>query len=272
MVAPMRACTPGRVPGLGDTGAMTRARRIQEALRRNASAGRREVRSGPFTLYVAGQDASSQASYAIPDAGARADPAVLAALRTAFTEQERVPRVELVAEEAPGLLEDLRAGDFTIDLETPVMVCEPARLQAPPAPEGVTLQRVDAHSGRNALRELVSVQRRAFAGEDATDADVDRMPQTLAGGMAVLARVGIEPAGGGMFLAPAGSVAEVAGVGVLTAFRGRGVATAITAELARLAFRGGAELAMLTPGSGAAGRAYARAGFAPELRMVHLRG
>jgi predicted GNAT family acetyltransferase len=66
-------------------------------------------------------------------------------------------------------------------------------------------------------------------------------------------------------------VAELAGLGVLEGFRRRGIGAAVTAELTRRALASGTRLVWLTPGDEGAERIYARAGFAVEGEMVHLR-
>lgn len=251
---------------------MRTARRIQEAMRHHAGVARETVRAEPFTLYIAPHSANVYANYAIPDPGARADEEAIAALRAGFAAAGRTPRLEFVAEEAPGLAADLAAGGFAVDLDTPVMVCGPDDLIAPAPPEGVTLQRIDATTDRDTLRAMSTVQREAFGGEPPTDAEVARVPEIIGDGLAVLARVGAEPVGAGMFTPPALGVTEVAGIGVTEAHRGRGIAATITAELTRLAFRAGVELAVLTPGDDGAARVYTRAGYRPLLRMLHLRG
>ncbi len=248
------------------------ARRIQESMRHHAGTAREAVRSGPFTVYIAPHSDGTHANYAIPDPGARADAEALAELRTVFAEQRRTVRLEYVVEEAPDLAQDLAAGGFTVELDTPVMACAPDELLAPPAPEGVTLQRIDATTDAATLRTMIAVQSAAFGGPPPTGAQVARMPEILGDGLAVLARVGIEPVGAGMFTPPALGVTEVAGIGVLEAYRGRGIAGTVTAELTRLAFRAGVELSVLTPGDEAAGRVYERAGYRPLLHMHHVQG
>jgi GNAT superfamily N-acetyltransferase len=88
---------------------------------------------------------------------------------------------------------------------------------------------------------------------------------------AVLARVDGVVAGGGMALDVARETTEIVGIAVAEPFRRRGIAGAVTAELARLAFAAGARTAFLTPGDDTAQRVYTRAGFAPTDVMLHLR-
>jgi predicted GNAT family acetyltransferase len=64
-------------------------------------------------------------------------------------------------------------------------------------------------------------------------------------------------------------ISEVAGVATAEAWRRRGIAGAVTAAAARMAFDAGAELCVLSPGSDAAMRVYARAGFRRAATMLH---
>lgn len=251
---------------------MTLAARTQDAMRHHAAIGRVAVPSGPFTVYVAEHTDAPHASYAIPGARARAGAGDVQALRDVFARHGRTPRLEYVHEESPALLADLMACAFAVELDTPVMVVRPDALQAPPAPDGVTLQRVDATAGGDTLREILTVGRAAFGAPPPTADDVARLPTLLGDGLAVLARSAGRPVGVGQFTPPAGGVTEVVGIGVLEDERGRGIAAALTAELARQAFRRGVEIALLTPGDAGARRVYERAGFRSELRMLHLRG
>ena len=79
-----------------------------------------------------------------------------------------------------------------------------------------------------------------------------------------------EVAGGGMCQPAIAHVTELVGIGVREQFRRRGIATAITAELARLAFAAGVETAFMTPGDGGARTVYERAGFSATDEMLHL--
>lgn len=154
--------------------------------------------------------------------------------------------------------------DESRDTPAPMtLVCTPDTLLAPPAPDALTLQRVDAYSGRDALAELATT--RPDAGGDPTDADIAVLVALLGDGLGVLARIGTVPAGGSYFGTPGAETVRIAPVGVPEGRPEDGVDAVVAAELARLAFRMGALRAELELGEGAgdedAARRYAAAGF-----------
>jgi hypothetical protein len=116
-------------------------------------------------------------------------------------------------------------------------VIAPDELVPPPAPEGVTLQRVDAWSGADAHAAVAT----AWTGPDPAPEDVAAVAGRLGDGLGVLARLGPAPAGAGRFAPPVEGVAVVLDV----AADDEAVAAALRAELARLAFRAGANLVAL---------------------------
>jgi GNAT superfamily N-acetyltransferase len=239
---------------------------VQGYLRRAAAQGRERRRAGCFEVFINPQRAAEGGNYAIPLAGCEPDADDVADLVGAFATAGRVPRLEYLPDTAPAAEAALLAGGFEVELRTPVMTCTPASLVVPPLPEGATLQPLDALSDPQDVRALVHTQQVAFGDEPDPDE-----PGLLKLPIAVLARVDGEPAGGGMGLVIAEGTTELAGIAVAERFRRRGLAGAITAELARQAFEKGALSAFLTPGDEGAQRVYARAGFVPTDVMLHLR-
>jgi len=129
------------------------------------------------------------------------------------------------------------------------LTCTPASLIAPPAPDALTLQRVDAYSGAEALAELATATGTA-------------RPALGDGGLGVLVRMGTTPAGGGWFTPGDGEApARIVAVGIAAEHETLGLEALVAAELARLAFRAGATVVELDVGADAADR-YAAAGFA----------
>jgi predicted GNAT family acetyltransferase len=177
------------------------------------------------------------------------------ALSAAYSERGRVPRLEWVESRAPGLATALEAAGFACEARLDLMTCTPETLRDVPAPEGVTLEVLEA--GDASERELLVTTRASYddAGETPDDA-------TLGTSVGVLARVDGEPAGGGQFTVPFDGLTEVAGIGVLPRFRRRGIAAAVTSRLTREAFARGVTLAFLTPGDDDTRRVYERAGYA----------
>ena len=66
-----------------------------------------------------------------------------------------------------------------------------------------------------------------------------------------------------MYTPPYGGVTELAGITTLDRFRGRGIATALTAYMTQSAFTQNCDLVFLTTSNPIARRAYERAGFQP---------
>ena len=246
---------------------------IQSYLRSVVTAGSRDTeRVGPF---LAGFDRDSDhpyLSYAIPDDGAEPTAADVAALREAFERRSRVPRLEFLPAVAPAAEAALAAGGFALEGVLPLMVA--AAGESPPLepPDGIELVIPTSDAD---LQAGGAVANAAF-GEPAEPgpADLERTRRFLsAGGLAVLARErdSGEAVGWGVFIAPRDGATELAGIGVRESHRRRGIAGAITARLAREAFARGVITAFLTPGDDGAERVYARAGFVPRTRMLHMR-
>jgi GNAT superfamily N-acetyltransferase len=192
----------------------------------------------------------------------------IAAMVAAFEAAGRLPRLEYLPDTAPAAEPALFAEGFEVELRTTVMTCTPERLAAHPVPAGVTLQALGAHSSLEDVNALQDVQARAFGDEPEP---YTRRPRWLGLYVAVLARVDGVPVGGGMSLAISEGTTELVGIGVLEPFRRRGIAVAITEQLARRSFAIGARSAFLTPGDAGATRVYARAGFRETDEMLHLR-
>ncbi|HEY2637145.1 MAG TPA: hypothetical protein VGI54_07145, partial [Solirubrobacteraceae bacterium] len=109
---------------------MTDAARVQGYLRTVAAAAGGAAEAGGFLLAVRAHDPSPHANYAVPAAPEGFD---LAALCEAFAARDRTPRIEWVAEYAPGLEAAAEAAGLARELRTPVMACASAAWrEAPP--------------------------------------------------------------------------------------------------------------------------------------------
>jgi GNAT superfamily N-acetyltransferase len=244
---------------------------IQSYLRK-AVTSRELERIGPF---LASFDRTSDhpfLSYAIPDEGAEPSSQEVAALREAFTRRGRVPRLEYLQSLAPDVQSALEAGGFVVEADIPLMTCGPGDAVDLAPPEGIELV---APATDQEIRAGSTVANAAF-GEprEAGPEDVARTRRLLGeGGIAVLARDAAsgEAVGWGICVPPRDGATELAGIGVAASHRRRGIAGAITSRLAREAFAVGVTVAFLTPGDDGAGRVYARAGFVPHTRMLHMR-
>jgi GNAT superfamily N-acetyltransferase len=182
-------------------------------------------------------------------------------------ERDLRPRLEFVAECAPGLEEALAAAGFELEARIPVMTCARADARAVALPAGVSLGPVTDGAD---MRAYLEVQAEAFGQPPPSEEELAQAKPPARG---LLARADGAGAGAGVHTAVAEGVSEIAGIGVRERFRRRGIAGAITAAAAAAAFAEGAELCFLTPGDDGAERVYARAGFARTgTTMVHMLG
>ena len=243
---------------------MNVAERVQASIRAVNAAERESVVAGPFTLYRSRASDHPYLNYAVPADGAAGWDGI-EALRETFVARGLQPRLEFVAERAPGLEEALAAAGFELQARIPVMTCPEQDLREVPAPEGVVIARV---LGGPDVRPMMEVQSAAFGEGPPSDAAVQAYR-----GRGILARADGVPAGAASRTAVAEGVSEIGGVGVRERFRRRGIAAALTAAAAAEAFADGAQLCFLTPGDDGAERVYARAGFARAgTTMVHMVG
>jgi predicted GNAT family acetyltransferase len=240
------------------------AERVQASIRAANASDRESVIVGPFTLYRNRTSDHPYLNYAVPHAGAQAWEAI-ADLREAFVERALRPRLEFVAECAPGLEQALAGAGFRREARIAVMTCPVQALREVPVPDGVVVTRV---TERAEARQVMEVAAEAFGEKPPSDEEVAAYQ-----GRGALARADGVPAGAGFRTAIAAGVSEIGGIGVLERFRRRGIAGAVTAAVAADAFAAGAELCFLTPGDHGAERVYARAGFARAgTTMVHMVG
>ena len=243
---------------------MNVADRVQRSIRVVNAAERESVGAGPFTLYRSRSSDHPYLNYAVPDEGAAAWDGI-DALRAAFAERSLAPRLEFVAEGAPGLEEALADQGFALEARIPVMTCPEEDLREVPPPSGVVIGRV---YGGPDVQPMMEVQAAAFGEGPPSDAAVEAYH-----GRGLLARLDGIAAGAASHSAIAEGVSEIGGVAVLERFRRRGIAAALTSAAAAEAFAEGAELCFLTPGDEGAERVYARAGFARAgTTMVHMVG
>jgi ribosomal protein S18 acetylase RimI-like enzyme len=240
------------------------AQRVQASIRAVNAAERDAMVAGSFTLYRNRASDHPYLNYAVPNAGTLAWDGI-DALRAAFVAEGLRPRLEFVAECAPGLEEALAAAGFELQGRYPVMTLPAEDLREVTAPEGVVIARVLPGGD---VRTLLRTAAEAFGDDGPTDAQVAGYA-----GRGHLARADGEPAGAAFHSAIAEGVSELGGIGVRERFRRRGIAAALTAASATAAVASGAELCFLTPGDDGAERVYARAGFARAgTTVVHMVG
>ncbi|WP_030486942.1 GNAT family N-acetyltransferase [Micromonospora chokoriensis] len=244
--------------------------RIQQSVVANLSNRPTPIGVGPFVIGMDPTTTSPHINYASPYPGAAITAADITALVAAFRAAERTPRLEYVTSCAPGLEAQLVAAGFVVEARHTYLLCVPGALTTPP-----TLDYLNLHEpGTDAQRAaVISTQNEAFGGDPvASKADVARLRrQQEAGGVVVMAVTddGV-CAGGGGAAPPTGAVSEVAGIAVRTAYRRRGLAGAITADITRRLFTTGTEIAWLEASGEDSWRVYERVGYRPAGERLYI--
>jgi ribosomal protein S18 acetylase RimI-like enzyme len=251
--------------------------RLQSAAAAVAGSFGEAVRIPPFVGMFHPTDAHLYRNQALLDA----DPADVspADVETAvvriieeFRRRHRHPRFELNEALWPDLAGLLERHNLRRQATLPIMVCTAAELR-PFDPAEIRLAWLSPSDDRGRLRETLTVQRRAFepgGQEAATDTDIDEMIGQLRSGdlRIVAATIDGRVVGAGA-LSGSGDIAELAGVGTDAAFRGRGVARAVSLFLAKAHLDAGGTAVWLTAGDDTARRVYERIGFRTIGTQLH---
>ncbi|MEU4768241.1 GNAT family N-acetyltransferase [Actinosynnema sp. NPDC023794] len=229
--------------------------RIQAALRDVIRADAERV--GPFLVRFDEHSDHLVVNYAVPDEGAAPTRGEVDALVAAFRSRSRTPRLEYLRP-SPVVDAALEAAGFTVDQLLPVMAID--ELVVPPRPAGLT---VEAVTSDDDLHAVSVVQHGAFLVDGVVGAeDVARQRSLLRDdGVIVLARLGGEPVGAGACTAPRHGLSQVAGIAVPVAFRGRGIASAVCADLTALVFGSGCTPFLETEPDGKVDRLYGPLGY-----------
>jgi ribosomal protein S18 acetylase RimI-like enzyme len=243
--------------------------RIQQSVVANLANRPSPVDVGPFVIGFDPSTASPHINYATPRPGAAITAADVDGLVAAFRAAGRPPRLEYVSSGAPELEALLLAAGFAVEARHTYLCCRPQTLHVPPAPQPFELRTPDTDELRAAL---IRAQNEAFGGEPvAAPQDVARIRRAQeAGGVAVMAVTGDVCAGGGQAVAPNDAVSEVAGIAVRAPYRRLGLAGAVTAELSRRLFAGGAEIAWLEASGEDSWRVYTRVGYRPTGERLYM--
>jgi GNAT superfamily N-acetyltransferase len=239
--------------------------RLQRVMRETAREQYEAQPVPPFTAFFHPRDLLIYLNYAIPDEPAGGDlGASIAALRAAYRARGRRTRLEFIEEFAPALAPSLRVAGLTEEARQPLMGCSPESWRAAPEVAGLRIVMLDDAAPLETIKEHLATNERGFnpqASGHFGDADAERFRRGLARGRAFTAYLDGQPAGTGMFNPPRDGLAELVGITTLEPLRRRGVASAVTAWMAREAFGLGADLAFLTAADEAASRVYERVGF-----------
>jgi len=218
------------------------------AYMRAAAGSRPGSRTGPFTAGIDPHSDDPMRNYAVPDHGACPGAGDIDALITFFRHSHRVPRLEYIEEDAPRAWPALAAAGFIIERRTPVMTATPATRLTPRSPARVTVRQATSDAD---LAAAATVQHHAYQMPSPPGPhDIARLTRlTQRGGLVAIA---VEESSGTVtgtgIIDVAGdrpAVGELAAVGVLTAFRRRGIASALSAHLARTAHSQGISLVFL---------------------------
>lgn len=205
-------------------------------------------------------------------AGDREDPGGwLPELRAAFARADRVPALQWVDAALPCLARDLSACGFHEHSAEALLACTPAQLRPPASLAELAIEAVDAESSLAAVRENLDANAFGFdptGASLATDEQAQEFRAGLKHARAFTARWDGQAAGAGMYTDPDGGITELMGIATLEAFRGRGIAAALTAHMAQAAFSTGCALVFLTTTNPTAQRVYQRTGFAPIGALV----
>jgi predicted GNAT family acetyltransferase len=151
------------------------------------------------------------------------------------------------------------------------LVCTPATLTTPPVAGGAPV--VEIPYSDHDYAALDAAMSEAFTGDSTSSAQgAARLRRTQQNGGAVrFVRVPDRGcAGGASCSAPAVGTSELAGVATRPAFRGRGIATAVTAALTEAMFARGARSVWLEYEGDGSRRVYERLGYRPEGTRLYM--
>ena len=256
--------------------------RLQDCVRSIARRENDVISAPPLSAYLHPSDPLPAFSYAIPDCpmlrpvggdlrtGVDLD-AALARIYDVFVERDRWPRFEFLQQYAPVLAVALEAAGYAQESSEPVLYATAESLRHAHKVPGLVLTRLGSDAPIPLVQEMLTVQRRGFEGDDAPGISVAAARRFLekgAGSRGRLARLDGAFVGAGTLSAPCAGLCELRGIATLASYRRRGIASALTAGLARDAFRLGAEAVFLSAENDDAARLYQRLGFRRVATMV----
>jgi GNAT superfamily N-acetyltransferase len=250
--------------------------RLESYLRHNAGLGRETIESPPFVIFIDPEDPLRFFNYAHPLepiagdleslTGRLAEP--LTALRALFSSRGRTPRFEFIEEFTPDLGAALVAAGFAQEGRYPLLVCDTQSYRTVPLVGDLEIRQLAVDSRIDELRDFLSVEQRSFdhgATAEVSEGECEALRDNIRrGGLAILGLLSGQPAGIASSSVPWDGLTELTGIATLPAYRGRGIATAITAAATQAALGRGIEAAFLMAGDAQAGRVYQRVGFRPH--------
>ncbi|MBY8881449.1 GNAT family N-acetyltransferase [Actinacidiphila acidipaludis] len=238
------------------------------------------IETGGFVLGFDPETRSPFVNYASPLPRAEPTAAEVARLVAEFRERGLKPRVEFVPAAAPAVEQALRAAGFAAEEEYAYLVCTPATLTMPrqrahrdSADPEAWLPQARAPHADEEYAAIDAALAEAFGSEyDASAESAARLRriERLGGVVRYVPAPDGRCAGAGSCSAPAAGTCELAGVGTRPAFRGRGVAATVTAELTAAMFARGARSVWLESSGDDARRVYERLGYRAEGTRLYL--
>lgn len=229
-----------------------------------AAAGRRSgSRVGPFAVGLDAYSDDPFRNFAVPDENACPDDGQVSALIDYFRRNQRTPRLEYIEQSAPRLLPALISAGFVVERRTPVMIATPDTALTARPPAAITVRQAADDAD---LAGSAAVQHHAYeVPHPPGPPDIARMSRLIQrGGIVVVAVDDDSGAVVGTGLVDVAEeypgVGELAAVGVLTAYRRRGIASAVSVALATCAHNHGTELVFLEA-EPAEEQIYRRSGF-----------
>ncbi|CAL9282197.1 GNAT family N-acetyltransferase [Streptomyces sp. SudanB25_2051] len=228
------------------------------------------VETGGFVAGFTPDTDNPDMNYATPLPGAKPMEQDVAALIGVFRERGLLPRLEFAPQAAPAVAPALRAAGFATEAVHEYLVCTPHTLTAP---ESADSPRVESPATEEEFAELDAALAEAFGGVFAPSPQgAARLRRTQRSGGAV--RFVRDPeggiVGGASCSPPAEGTAELSGVGTRPAYRGRGIAAAVTAALTEAMFARGAGSVWLEYSGEGSRRVYERVGYRPQGTRLYL--
>ncbi|WP_327267729.1 GNAT family N-acetyltransferase [Streptomyces sp. NBC_01218] len=227
--------------------------------------------------FVAGFDPATSSpyiNYATPHPGARPTRDDVRALVAAFRERGLVPRLEFAPDAAPAVEAALRDAGFTVEETHPYLVCTPATLIPPHRDGRHPAVPVETPSCDEEYAAVDAAQAESFGGllTPSTEGTARlRRTQESGGGVRFVRAPDGSCAGAAACSAPAVGTAELAGVATRPAYRGRGIAGAVTAALTGAMFDQGAASVWLEFSGAGSRRVYERLGYRHHGTRLYMR-
>lgn len=238
------------------------------------------VQVGGFVAGFDPETTSPYINYATPLPGAEPSGRDVAALIAAFRERGLRPRLEFAPDAAPEVEPVLRAVGFSTEETHEYLVCTPETLRMNTAEQATpdaalrhVAQIVETPATDADYAALDAVLSEAFGGEFAPSAHGAarlRRVQENGGAVRFVRASDGTCAGGASCSASAVGTCELSGVGTRPQFRGRGIASAVTAALTEAMFAQGAGSVWLEYSGEGSRRVYQRVGYQPQGTRLYM--